>query len=207
MSGGGAGLEAARAASREEVRIVAVEPARSDTALLCSVRTSGLPDASSRETLGSGLPAAVVLAFSLLDPSGHERGGSRVEVRIEPDLWEDVVVVRTPLSERRAASIEGVASLMGRLGPFPVLPMRLLDPGQSLRIRVRLAVHPLAPAEIQRVHALFGGEASGGDPDRREVSAGLGTLLRYFLGRERDAGWAADVTSPPFTWGSLARAP
>jgi hypothetical protein len=184
-----------------------VEPARSDTALVCAVRTSGLPDASSRETLRSGLPSSLVLAFSLLDPSGRERGGTQVEIRVEPDLWEDVLVVRMPSLDRRVTSLEGVASLMARLGPFPVVPVHRLGSAHGHRVRVRLAVHPLAPAEVRRVRALFGGESDPDDPDRREVSAGLGTLLRFFLGRGRGGDWAAEATSSPFTLESLPRAP
>jgi hypothetical protein len=199
-----AGPPAARAAPHDEIRIIAIEPARSDTTLVCSVRTRGLPGTLSRQTLESGLPSAILLAFTLLDPSGRERGGSQVEVRIEPDLLENGMLVRTPLLDRRVGTMEGVIDLMSHLGPFPVAPLRRLGSGQSMRVRVRLAVHPLAPAEIRRVHALFGGEPDPESSDRREVSTGVGALLRFFLGREREDGWAADATSPPFTSASLA---
>jgi len=72
---------------------------------------------------------------------------------------------------------------------------------------VRLAVYPIAPAEIERVHALFGGGPSESEADRREVSVGLSSLVRYFLGDQPDEDWVADATSGPFTRQSLAEAP
>ncbi len=197
----------ARAAVEEEIRIEAVAPARTDTALVCHLRTRGLPGEASRETLASGLPSALVLAVSLLDAGGDELGGSRAEVRIEPDLWDETWVVRTPLLDRRLTSLDEVAEMLRHLGPLPVLPLERFGMDERLRIRVRLAVHPLAPTEVRRVRSLFGGEPTEEASDRREVSVGLGSLVRYFLGGPPDQDWIADATSAPFTWHTLAEAP
>jgi len=196
-----------RAGADDDIRIEAVVPSRVDSILVCNLRTRGLPDHPSRETLSSGLPSALVLAFSLVDASGDDLGGSLTEIRIEPDLWEEIMLVRTPLVDRRLASLDEVGELLRHLGPLPVLPMARLPRGLTFRIRVRLAVYPIAPAEIERVHALFGGGPSESEADRREVSVGLSSLVRYFLGDQPDEDWVADATSGPFTRQSLAEAP
>ncbi len=189
----------------QEISIVSIEPVREDSLLVCTLNTDGLPDAPSVETLESGLPSALVVALALIDRSGHELGGSRAEIRIEPDLWEEEWVLRTPRLDLRLSSIEEVAEHLARLGPLPVLPIDLLSDRATVRIRARLAVHPLAPAEILKVRALFGGQ--GSDPDRREVSVGLGSLIRVFLGGQPEEDWVAEAFSPPFTPETLGGQP
>jgi len=182
--------------ARADVSIREVTPSRTDTLLVCTLRTAGLPDARSRETLASGLPSAIVVALTLFDASGHERGTSRAEIRIEPDLWENLFVLRMPTADLRLSSLEEVAAHLAEMSPLPVAPLRLVDAVGALTLRARLAVHPLAPTEKRRVHALFGGGTD--EPDRREVSVGLGSLVRYFLGRSPDETWRASASSEPF---------
>ena len=193
------------ARAQMDVRITAVEPARTDSTLECVVRTSGLPDARSRETLASGLPSSLTLSLTVLDAGGRERGTTLAEVRIEPDPWERTYVVRTPSGRQRAASMEELAALLRSIGPLPLPRATGFDARRPGRVRVRLAVHPLAPAEADRTHALFVGDVSGNGGERREVSAGLGTLLRYFLGRSPAEAWRAEARSEPFDLRAPAR--
>ena len=51
------------------------------------------------------------------------------------------------------------------------------------------------------------GDLSANGAERREVSAGLGSLLRFFLGRTPAAAWSAEATSAPFEARTLGRAP
>lgn len=197
IASGLGGIISTRAAARDDIGIKALEPSRIDSMLVCMIHTAGLPDRQSRETLRSGLPSAVVLAFSLFDLSGKEIGGTRAEVRIEPDLWEQVLVMRTPLSDHRVGSIDEITSLMTELGPIPVAPLDRL-PSTSMRLTVRMAVHPLAQTEVERVRAIFGGEQRDERTNRREVSVGFGSLLRYFLGSQPDEDWIAEANSEPF---------
>ncbi|MBU2689914.1 MAG: hypothetical protein KJ970_03230 [Candidatus Eisenbacteria bacterium] len=182
-----------------EVVIESLEPARRDSILTCTLVTRGLPDAPSRETILSGLPSSLVISFTLLDESGQELESSRVEVRIEPDLWEDVIFIRTPFLDQKAESIEAVVEQLHRLGPLPVHPLNHLPENLPLQIRSRLSIYPLAPAEILRVKALFGGDEEESEPSRREVSVGIGSLMRFFLGGHRDEEWVASATSGWFT--------
>jgi hypothetical protein len=193
---------AARARATADVRLGAIEPATLDSMLVCHVATEGLPDARSTDTLLSGLPSALVFAFTILDASGRERGTLQTEVRIEPDLWEGILVVRSPLRNERAKTIEDVASILSNLGPLPVAPLRFLDRETAARVRVRLAVFPLAPGELERVHSVLAGEETGED-DRQEVSVGLGALVRYFLGRSPEEEWLASGQSGFFRLSAL----
>lgn len=193
-------------AHAEPVRIVGIEPARTDSTLECTVVTSGLPDARSRETLASGLPSSLTLSIALLDASGRERGGARAEIRVEPDPWERTFDVRAPFARERLADLEALAARLRRLGPVTVAPLHALDLGRPMRLRVRLDVHPLAPAEADRAHALFTGDLGAGGADRREVSAGFGSLLQFFLRRTPAPESGAQATSAPFEVRALPRA-
>ncbi len=197
---------AARAGSGT-VRITALEPVRTDSTLACVVVTSGLPDGPMRETLASGLPSSLTLSLVLLDERGHERGGATAEVRIEPDPWERTFLVRSPAGGARFASLDALAESLRRLGPFAVAPRERVPARAPMRVHVRLAVHALAPAEADRARAVFVGDVGGNGAERREVSAGLGPLLRFFLGRTPASDWNAGATSAAFTLATLEHRP
>lgn len=194
-------------AQADPVRITRIEPSRSDTTLDCAVLTGGLPDGRARETLASGLPSSLTLSFVLLDATGRQRADRQAEIRIEPDPWERTFVVRTPASSQRAAGFDELAAQLRRLGPMAVAPARALDMNRSMRLRVRLDVHPLAPEEADRAHSLFVGGTSGNGADRREVSTGFGSLLRFFLRRSPESQSTTEMTSPPFQARELPRTP
>jgi hypothetical protein len=189
------------------IRIEAVEPAVNDSTLVCTLHTRGLPDPESRETLLSGLPSALIVAFSLLDGLGRELDISRVEIRIEPDLWEQTLILRTPLGDRQAASLAEVSELLARMGPLPVLPLARIQAADELQIHARLAVEPLAASEYRRMTELFTGQEPSAEPNRREVSVGFGSLVRYFLGKKPEEDWVATGASPSFQWRQLATMP
>ena len=107
----------------------------------------------------------------------------------------------------RAQSFDELAILLAHLGPLPVLPLSEIDPRQVVRLQTRLAIHPLAPAEIERVHALFGTDRTGGRENRQELSVGIGTLVRHLLGSEPDEDWISERTSRAFRADTLGEAP
>lgn len=188
-------------------RITGLEPSRSDTTLDCAVLTGGLPDHRARETLESGLPSSLTLSFVLLDATGRQRADRQAEIRIEPDPWERTYVVRMPSSTQRVGGFAELAAQLRRLGPMAVAPVQGLDPKRPMRLRVRLDVHPLAPEEADRTHSLFVGGTSGNGADRREVSTGFGSLLKFFLRRTPESQSTTEVTSAPFRPGELPRTP
>lgn len=189
------------------VRIVALEPVRTDSVLACVVVTSGLPDGPMRETLASGLPSSLTLSLVLLDERGRERGGASAEVRIEPDPWERTFLVRSPAGGARVASLDALAESLRRIGPVVLAPLARVPARAPLRVHARLAVHALAPAEADHARAVFVGDVGTNGAERREVSAGLGPLLRFFLGRAPASEWNADATSAAFTSATLEHRP
>lgn len=200
-------LVAAPSAHAGDIRILGIEPSITDSTLRCIVVTSGIPDGPTRETLTSGLPSSLTLTLTLIDASGRERAGSQQEIRLEPDPWERTFLLRLPSSQRRVSDLDELTAALRRLGPLHVASTRRLDLRAPVRIRARLSVHALAPAEADRAHALFAGDLSSNGADRREVSAGMGSLLRFFLGRAPASPWDAQATSTPFSMRSLAKPP
>ena len=196
-----AGTEPATA--RDGVAIERVEASRRDSLLVCRLVTRGLPDPASRETLESGLPCAVRVETALLDEAGEPLADLRTSIRIEPDLWERIFVIRMPLFDRRVETIEEVAAILSDLGPIPVALLVGLPARDPVRIRARLAVDPLAPEQERRVRGLFGAEeARAGEPDRREISIGIGALLRHFLHAE-EGDWIAEAVSSRLLIGAV----
>lgn len=189
------------------IRIVSISPSRNDTLICCTLRTLGLPDAATRETLASGLPSALVVAIERLDTPGGHRGEILAEIRIEPDLWTRTFVLRTPLAEHRVRTIEEIASLLAELGPLPVARIRSVSPNTQIKIRARLAVYSLAPAEAHRVHAILGGDTESGGSDRQEVSVNIGSLIRYFLRHGENEEWVCEAVSPIFDPDTLSITP
>lgn len=195
-------VTAAVSTAPAEPEIVAIEPGIRDSLLVCHLVTTGLPDVPSASTLSSGLPAALTIAFTLSTDEGSTIEESRVDVRIEPDLWEERFLLRTPFLDVPLDTLGELGEALSRLGPLPVARMATVAPGVAHRVRARLAVHPIAPAEVERVQSLF-----TEDPrtERREISVGLGSLVRFFLGKRSDERWISDVTSSPFTPAAIAK--
>lgn len=193
-------------AAPAKVSVDAVRPARTDTLVVCHLDTRGLPDDPSRETLASGLPSALVVALTLENEDGDELGTRRLEIRLEPDLWEGTLLVRTPLSDHRLDSVDDLPAFLGALGPLPVAPVSALPTGGRWRLRARLAVHPLAPTEVARVRQLFTEERTR-EASRQEVSVGLRSLVNVFFGDPPDEDWVDDARSLPFTVAALDRWP
>ena len=193
----------ARGDTREPFRIVKVEAARNDSVLVCSVRSHGLPPPESRSTLESGLPSSLVIDLAVVATSGDEILGRRTEIRLEPDLWEGLFHVRTPFIDHRCESMDALTDRLRLLGPFPLatlVSLRTIE-AEDIRIRARVAVHALAPDEKRGLVSLFRDEDGVG---RRESSAGIGRLFRFFLGRDENEPWVSEAHSAPF---SLDRLP
>ena len=88
--------------------------------------------------------------------------------------------------------------MLAHINPIPILPLRKLQVGAAYRVRVRMAVEPLAPSEIRRTRGLLTGDAELRDPDRRDALVGLDALLRFFLGTGVDETWVSESVSIAF---------
>ncbi|MBK8231598.1 MAG: hypothetical protein IT349_10505 [Candidatus Eisenbacteria bacterium] len=174
-------------------RIVAIDAGRQDSLLVCTIRLEGVPDRRSRDTLASGLPAALSIALMFEDENGRIVHSGRVSVRLEPDLLGAAVRVRTPLWESTLSDLSALQASLETLGPLPVA--ELADLGGAGRIHALLAIHPLAPDEVAWARDLLTGEVEEAPDGRREVSVGVGTLFRYFLGRGDRTQWVSEARS------------
>lgn len=182
-------------------RIVAVDAARQDSLLVCTLRLEGVPDRRSRDTLASGLPAALSIALIFEDEDGRIMRSGRVSVRFEPDMLGTAVRVRTPFWDSTQPDLTALQTSLASLGPLPVADFAAL--GKRGRIRALLAIHPLAPDEVAWARDLLTGEVDEATDGRREVSVGVGALFRYFLGRSDRTAWVCEARSGLFQLDSL----
>lgn len=182
-------------------RIIALEPARTDSLLVCRLRTAGLPGPEILSTLRSGLSSAIDLQLEVLDGRGRAIDGRALRLRLDYDLWDEVFSIAQ--GERDVTRLPDDAALQAwfdRTPWLPVAPLAALANSGPLRLRAALRLHAIAPSERERL-----GEVVSG-PDGQEVSLGLGKLIRYFYRGGARAGDGAAADSPPFAPGELAHA-
>lgn len=182
-------------------RILALEPARTDSLLVCRLRTAGLPGPEILSTLRSGLSSAVDLQLEVLDGRGRAIDGRVLRLRLDYDLWDEVFSIAQ--GDRGATRLPDDAALQAwfdRTPWLPVAPLAVLANTGPVRLRAALRLHAIAPSERERL-----GEVVSG-PDGQEVSLGLGKLIRYFYRGGAREGDGATADSPPFAPGELAHA-
>jgi hypothetical protein len=193
-----------------------VTPARSGEVVAADVTTSGLPGATLEASLRSGLPSAIELRLEALDARDRPRGETRLFYRIAWDLWDELFRVEgpgvgvmpgeggsgAPGSTRRFADVAALRSFLGSLPRLPVTAYGSLDPAARHRVRVGGRLHRVAPRETARLERwVAGGDVSrmAADPDGREVSVGLGEVIRFFYkGSKKDADEMAERFSAWF---------
>lgn len=186
----------------ETPRILALEPARTDSLLVCRLRTAGLPGPEILSTLRSGLSSAVDLQLEVLDGRGRAIDGRVLRLRLDYDLWDEVFSLAQG-DDRGATRLPDDAALQAwfdRTPWLPVAPLAALANTGPVRLRAALRLHAIAPSERERL-----GEVVSG-PDGQEVSLGLGKLIRYFYRGGAREGDGATAESPPFAPGELAHA-
>ncbi|MBK9303545.1 MAG: hypothetical protein IPM94_06585 [bacterium] len=194
-------LSIGETARAETPRILALEPARTDSLLVCRLRTAGLPGPEILSTLRSGLSSAVDLQLEVLDGRGRAIDGRVLRLRLDYDLWDEVFSIAH--GDRGVTRLPDDAALQAwfdRTPWLPVAPLAALANAGPVRLRAALRLHAIAPSERERL-----GEVVSG-PDGQEVSLGLGKLIRYFYRGGAREGGGATADSPPFAPGELAHA-
>ncbi len=190
----------------EEPGISALLPARVGETLQCAVRTRGIPSVEAVRSMEGGLPSSVDLHFRLVDDRSRSLFQNQVSFRIAFDLWDEIFRVEGPISSRRFDTLSAVEQFLAGIESIPVAPWSLLDSAGIYRIEVEMIHHAIAPAETGRISEWISGDRSGvtGDPGSREVSFGLGRMIRFFYreGREEE-GSVVRVMSDPFQPGEL----
>jgi hypothetical protein len=151
----------------------------------------------------------VEVVLELRSGGGEPIVQREVHFRLAFDLWEEVFRVDGNGGEWRMEDLGGVERFLERLTHLPVAPFSALAPNARYRISVRLLCHPIAPVEKLRIGEWVagGGAGTSRDPDEREVSLGLGKVIRFFFGgaRPEDAPGGEGI-SPWFTPEELADA-
>ena len=107
--------------------------------------------------------------------------------------------MRSDGGERRFSSLEDLQAYLAELGAVPVAPLGQLAPDARYRLRIGLQVHPIAPAEQERMEDAIAGDQRPRreGQDQQEASVSLGRLIRLFYkgggegraGREILSGW------------------
>jgi hypothetical protein len=164
-------------------RILSVTADRQEDFLLCRLVIDGVPTEKATLSMQSGLVSSLELILELLDEKQHVCAGNRITFQLAFDLWEEVFAVRQAGQERRFADLEGLTAFLSRLPALPVAPVSALDPDGDFQVRVGLILHPIAPSERERVEDVIVGEIDPGaaaGEEGREVSIGLGRLIRFF---------------------------
>jgi hypothetical protein len=214
------GAGAAGASGEDAPRIVSVAPALRGEELVCDLETAGLPTEKAATSMQGGLPSGVEIVAELLDDGGNVLAQSRVFIRVAFDLWEEIYRIEREGDgeaegpEKRFETIASLRAFLASIEGLPVAPIAALAGGGRFRVRVDLVSHTIAPAERTRIGEWIAGETAAGpggsgtarDADEREVSLGLGSLIRFFYGGSSGARPAVSADSEWFRWEDLRRA-
>lgn len=181
-------------------RVTDVTPGVAGDLVVCSLRTEGLPGAKLLQSMQSGLVSAVELEMALVDERERIVAGNHLSLQLGFDLWEEIFSVRSDGTERRFGSLADLEGYLEELGGVPVAPLVRLEPGARYRLHIGLQVHPIAPAEQDRVEDVIAGEQrprrEGRDEQEAQVS--MGQLIRFFF-KGGDKGGAHQAVSAWFT--------
>ena len=180
------------ARAQAEARITNVTPARLDDLIVCRLETRGLPGQKLLASMRSGLVSAIALDLAVVDEGDQVVGGNRLTLQLAFDLWEEIFSVRGDGLERRFRTLGQMQRYLADLPEVPVAPLSELSEGARYRLRVGLQVHPIAPAQRERIGDVIAGDRHPRHEgqDRQEASVSLGRLIRFFYqgGGEGRAG-------------------
>lgn len=182
-------------------RVTAVTPARAGGLVVARLTTAGLPGEKLLQSMRSGLVSAVELDLALLDAGEDVLGGNQVFLHLGFDLWEEVFSVRADGAERRFRTLADLQAYLADLAGVPVAPAGGLAPDGRYRLRVALQLHPIAPAQQERVREVI----AGGQPPRREgldqqeAQVSLGRLIRLFYAGGGGGAGGQEIQSAWFT--------
>jgi hypothetical protein len=176
--------------------IVSVSPAIAGERLVCNLETRGLPTDDAARSMRGGLPSGVEIAVELRGSGEETIVRRRVFFRLSFDLWDEIFRVEEDGSEARFETLASLRSFLETFEGLPVAPLRALAGDEGYRLHVDLVSHAIMPAERARIGEWIAGEGSAGarsgsgtarDSDEREVSFGIGSLIRFFYGGSSEA--------------------
>lgn len=181
-------------------RVTAVTPGRAGDLVVCRLQTEGLPGEKLLQSMRSGLVSAVELEVAVVDDRRQIVAGNHLSLQLGFDLWEEIFSVRGDGAERRFGDLADLEAYLAELTEVPVAPLVRLDPGARYRLHIGLEVHPIAPAEQDRVEEVIAGERRPGREgrDEQEAQVSMGRLIRFFF-KGGDEGGAHEAVSAWFT--------
>ncbi|MCP4571341.1 MAG: DUF4390 domain-containing protein [bacterium] len=181
-------------------KVTSVTPERAGDLVVCRLRTEGLPGQKLLQSMQSGLISAVELEVAVVDDREQVVAGNHISLQLGFDLWEEIFSVRGDGAERRFTNLADLESYLQELGDVPVAPVSRLDPEARYRLHIGLQVHPIAPAEQDRVENVIVGERSSRreGSDEQEAQVSMGRLIRLFF-KGGDKGGAHQSVSAWFT--------
>ncbi len=158
-----------------------VDAERRGVSLGARVHATQLPGERIESSLASGLPGAIELRLRLQDEADRSVAENRVYLRVAFDLWEEVFEVEGPGARERFPDLAALRAYLEELPWLPVASFARIEAEERHRLRVDCRLHPVAPRETARLEGWVAGEprrAPSGEG--REVSVGLGELIRFF---------------------------
>lgn len=172
----------AAVAAEDPARVTAVTPARVGDLVVARLATEGLPGQRLLQSMRSGLISAVDLDLALLDDRQKVVGGNSISFQLGFDLWEEIFSVRSDGREQRFQDLDDLQAYLAELRALPVIPVNRLDPEARYRLQIGWQVHPIAPAEQDRVEDVIVGDQRPRreGQDQQEASVSLGRLIRFF---------------------------
>ena len=200
---------AGTARAEQEARLLEATALGQGQAVVCRLRTAGLPTDKQLQSMRSGLVSAVDLELAVMDARGDLGAGRSLTLRLAFDLWEQFFSVRSGDQEQRFQDLEALRAYLGELNTLTVASRAELQERESYHLRVGLTVHAIAPDERARVEDVVAGERRNrreGD-DTQEASVGLGRLIRFFYKDGRDRSDGLEIQSGWFTLEELPDAP
>jgi len=186
-------------------QVTTITPAKAGDQVVCRLITAGLPGEKLLQSMRSGLVSEVDFDLALLDEREQVVGGSRLELQLAFDLWEEVFSVRSNGQEQRFAELTALHRYLQDLEQVTVAPLSSLDRDGRYRILVGLQVHPIAPSQRDEVEAAISGDQRPRREglDQQEVSVSLGRLIRFFYKGGGDEQSGQTLISAWFRGGDL----
>jgi len=187
-------------AADPSVRVTSVTARQAGDLVVCRLRTAGLPGQKLLQTMRSGLVSAVDVEVTVVDDRERIVAANHISLQLGFDLWEEIFSVRQDDTERRFDSLADLEVYLQELDDLPVAPLVRLVPETRYRLRIGLAVHPIAPAEQDRVEDVIAGEQRPRreGQDQQETQVSMGRLIRFFF-KGGDKGDEHQAVSAWFT--------
>lgn len=196
---------AAQTEAEGDIRVVELTPVVADGSLGAGVECASLFSSRSLSTLQAGLSAVVRLELRL-ERVGRTRtlmGGGRGEFEtvrefemaksISYDVWDERYTVRIPGQVVEFQDLESAVRAASRFAHGLLVPVAELEPAVTYRVRARVQLLPVSPAEGERLTAWLQGQhladESSGPSNGRSAGFDVGGLFSMLRGQsetERD---------------------